>query len=60
MIITLPNNEEILIEINELFHEKNDMKRNDVVRVRQLIDVESNIIKILAFRQKFIGNDKKI
>lgn len=59
MIITLPNNEEILIEINELYHEKNDMKRNDVVRVRQLIDVESNIIKILAFRQKFIGNDKK-
>lgn len=59
MIITLPNNEEILIEINELYHEKNDMKRNDVVRARQLIDVEPNIIKILAFRERYIENNKK-
>ena len=60
MLICLPNNCKIIIEINEKNHEKEGLRYQDLNRARKICDNDKNIKKFLIIREKFFNKKHHI
>ena len=56
----LPNKFEIIIEINEIAHEKEEKRIVDLTRARKICDNNKKILKFYFLREKFINKKKDI
>ena len=60
MKIILPNKYEIIIEINEFAHEKEEKRRADLNRAREICHMDPKVLKFFILRQKYIKGRKDI